>query len=113
MNKKVDTIANRLLSAMKMQNIGVCELERSSGVAKGLISRYINGLKFPKDDNVNRLSKALHVNPDWLKGYDVPIAATPVSVTADEERLPAYYRSLSAMKQAELLDKLTGGNDNA
>lgn len=113
MNKKVDTIANRLLSAMKMQNIGVCELERSSGVAKGLISRYINGLKFPKDDNVNRLSKALHVNPDWLKGYDVPIAATPVSVTADEERLLAYYRSLSAMKQAELLDKLTGGNDNA
>lgn len=113
MNKKVDTIANRLLSAMKMQNIGVCELERSSGVAKGLISRYINGLKFPKDDNINRLSKALHVNPDWLKGYDVPIAATPVSVTADEERLLAYYRSLSAMKQAELLDKLTGGNDNA
>ena len=113
MNKKVDTIANRLLSAMKMQNIGVCELERSSGVAKGLISRYINGLKFPKDDNINRLSKALHVNPDWLKGYDVPIAATPVSVTADEERLLAYYRSLSAMKQAKLLDKLTGGNDNA
>lgn len=44
MVKKVDTLANRLMSAMKMQNIGVCELERSSGVAKGLISRYINGL---------------------------------------------------------------------
>ena len=113
MKKKVDTVANRLSSAMKMQNIGVCELERSSGVAKGLISRYINGLKFPKDDNINRLSKALHVNPDWLKGYDVPIVATPISVTTDEERLLAYYRSLSAMKQAELLDKLTGGNEDA
>ena len=113
MVKKVDTVANRLMQAMKMQNIGVCELERSSGVAKGLISRYTNGQKFPKDANINRLSKALHVNPEWLKGYDVPIAATPVSVTTDEERLLAYYRSLSAMKQAELLNKLIGGDEDA
>jgi len=113
MTKKVDTLANRLMYAMKMQNIGVCELERSSGVAKGLISRYTNGLKFPKDANISRLSKALHVNPDWLKGYDVPIAATPVSVTADEERLLAYYRGLSAMKQNELLEKLIGGDEDA
>lgn len=113
MVKKVDTLANRLMSAMKMQNIGVCELERSSGVAKGLISRYINGLKFPKDANINRLSQALHVNPDWLKGYDVPIAATPVSVTADEERLLAYYRALTAIQKEALLDKLIGGKEDA
>ena len=113
MIKKVDTLANRLSYAMKMQNVGVCELERSSGVAKGLISRYVNGLKFPKDDNINRLSKALHVNPEWLKGYDVPIAATPVSVTTDEERLLAYYRALTAIQKEALLDTLTGDNDNA
>jgi hypothetical protein len=32
MIKKIDTLANRLSYAMKMQNVGVCELQKTAAV---------------------------------------------------------------------------------
>lgn len=69
---KIDTLGTRLTQAMSWRGMNGDDLARASGVHKSLISRYKKNQKEPRDDRVEAMAKALGVNPQWLRGYDVP-----------------------------------------
>ena len=70
----VDTFANRLSKAIKMNNLKPSDLARKTGLDKSLISNYLSGNYKPKQDKMAILSKSLNVDELWLMGYDsVPI----------------------------------------
>jgi len=65
-------ISERLLEAMNDLEINATELVRRSGVSKNSISQYIHGKNVPNNNTATLLAKALHVDPLWIMGYDVP-----------------------------------------
>lgn len=71
MAKPIDSISNRIkkgLSERNMQAVDVCHI---TGISKGSMSQYINGVVKPKQDRIYLIAKALNVNEAWLLGYDV------------------------------------------
>lgn len=68
---KKATFRERLSTAMDMRGIGsLSELSRRTGIHKGQLSKYKNGIiEDPSDHIVDLLSDALKVSPEWLRGY--------------------------------------------
>lgn len=77
-NEEIDTFANRLLIAMKKNNINQIELSEKTTlhgkkISQSLINKYLKGKAFARQDNIYILSKILNVNEVWLMGYNVPM----------------------------------------
>lgn len=77
-NEEIDTFANRLLIAMKKNNINQIELSEKATlygkkISQSLINKYLKGKAFARQDNIYILSKILNVNEVWLMGYNVPM----------------------------------------
>lgn len=77
-NEEIDTFANRLLLAMKKNNINQIELSEKTilhgkKISQSLINKYLKGKAFARQDNIYILSKILNVNEVWLMGYNVPM----------------------------------------
>ena len=64
---------DRLTEALNYRNMTASELSKKSGLDKGSISRYLKGENLPRTNAIGKISEALHVNPAWLIGYDVPM----------------------------------------
>lgn len=60
------TLADRLKEAMEKREMGVSDLARLSGVDKSAVSRYMKGSYIPKQRNLSRLARVLHVDEGWL-----------------------------------------------
>lgn len=67
------TTAERLKEAMKIRNMKQSELVDKTGISKGALSSYLSGNYEPKQGNIYKLAKVLHVNEAWLMGHDVPM----------------------------------------
>lgn len=77
-NEEIDTFANRLLIAMKKNNINQIELSEKTilhgkKISQSLINKYLKGKAFARQDNIYILSKILNVNEVWMMGYNVPM----------------------------------------
>ena len=77
-NEEIDTFSNRLLIAMKKNNINQIELSEKTTlhgkkISQSLINKYLKGKAFARQDNIYILSKILNVNEVWLMGYNVPM----------------------------------------
>lgn len=100
---KVATLGMRLTQAMAWRGMNGDELARASGVHKSLISRYRNNRKKEaRDDNVEAMAKALGVNPQWLRGYDVPpeeATGSQLTVSPREKKLVEDFRYCDAGNQ--------------
>lgn len=77
-NEEIDTFANRLLIAMKKNNINQIELSEKTTlygkkISQSLINKYLKGKAFARQDNIYILSKILNVNEVWMMGYNVPM----------------------------------------
>lgn len=77
-NEEMDTFANRLLIAMKKNNINQIELAEKTTlygkkISQSLINKYLKGKAFARQDNIYILSNILNVNEVWLMGYNVPM----------------------------------------
>lgn len=65
--------AYRLYEAMRDNGITTgADLVIKSGVNKGSISQYLNGLHIPSSNNAKKLGDTLNVNPLWLMAFDEP-----------------------------------------
>lgn len=92
----------RLMSAIEESGIqSSAELVEKSGVNKGSISQYINGLHIPSSINAKKLADVLGVNPLWLMAFDAPRFYSGYTKTGDNEPLHE--------KIIEKFDKLDDG----
>ncbi len=65
------TFAERLEHALQNRGVKPAELSRKTGIPEGTISQYRKGAYVPKQNKLDKISKALNVSIDWLMGYDV------------------------------------------
>ena len=64
--------AQRLKEAMHDAYISQADLCEKTKITRSAMSQYVNGKIAPRTDKVYLLAKALHVEPVWLMGFDVP-----------------------------------------
>lgn len=116
----MESTANRLKEYLEKNNLKQIDLVNMSGLARSAISQYLSGRIIPKLDKILILSKALHVDPAWLMGYDVPMEQskfpdsiyhnTNLSLTEFQISILAICDSLNETGQKEAykrLDELT------
>lgn len=65
-------IIERIKKAMSDNHVNAAELSRRTGLNESTISRYMSGKACPKQNAIGAIAEALHVNPAWILGYDVP-----------------------------------------
>ena len=63
----------RLIKAMDREDMKAADLARKTGISESTISQYRSGYAKPKEQKLVLLANALHVNPAWLMGLDVPM----------------------------------------
>ena len=96
--ERISTFADRLKEFMNMNDIKAIDLSNRFHVSRSTISQYVNGSVIPKRDRLVMIADALHVNPLWLMGYDVPIEVQNVAtsdLTQDERHIIKAYRNAS------------------
>lgn len=85
-NNKISSF--RLNDACRKKNIETyAQLVEKSGVNKGSISQYINGLHVPSSTNAKKLADVLDVNPLWLMAFDAPRYYSGYAKSGDYEPL--------------------------
>lgn len=97
-------IKDRLNEALHLRDITAADLSRMTGINKSSLSRYLSGESIPRSLAIGKMAEALHVNPAWVLGYDVPMEnGTPfVKLEIDklspenQQRLFSYYEGLLA-----------------
>ena len=95
-------IKDRLNEALKVRNMTAAELSKLTGLNKSSVSRYLSGSSIPRSLAIGNMARALHVNPAWILGYNVPMEAEETEPTMDinklskenQARLMAYYQAL-------------------
>lgn len=100
-------IKDRLNEALHLRDITAADLSRMTGINKSSLSRYLSGESIPRSLAIGKMAEALHVNPAWVLGYDVPMEnGTPfVKLEIDKlspenkQRLFAYYEGLLASQE--------------
>ena len=63
----------RIQYAINLRNMKQVDVINKTGINKGALSSYISGRYKPKDDSIYKLALVLEVNPEWLRGKDVPM----------------------------------------
>lgn len=95
-------IKDRLNEALKVRNMTAAELSKLTGLNKSSVSRYLAGSSIPRSLAIGNMARALHVNPAWILGYNVPMEAEDTEPAMDinklskenQARLMAYYQAL-------------------
>lgn len=91
MINKVAEFKDRLNEALEIRNLPPVELARKTHIRESTISQYRSGYAKPKEDKLTLISDALHINPAWLMGLDVPMEIplmdNSIKLTEDEHRL--------------------------
>ena len=105
-------IKDRLKEALEVRRMTASELSKRSGIGKGSISKYLNGLVVPKQSAIGEMARALMVSPAWLMGYEVsmiPQETLPTGtyrgsadVVADGDKITALMEKLSPNNQEKL-----------
>lgn len=71
-NKEV-LFAERLIEAMRIRNMKAIKLCQLTGLSQSDVSNYRHGYYKPNPKSLAKIAAALHVAPEWLDGYDVPM----------------------------------------
>lgn len=64
-NERIRLLINEL-------EISQTEFCNKTGLTKSALSNYLNGDRQPRQDQIDKISRAFNVSPTWLMGYDVP-----------------------------------------
>ena len=91
-NERTDSFANRLATAMQINNINQIELSEktksySKTISQSLINKYLRGKALARQDNIYILCKILNVDEAWMMGFNVPMERTP-----DTERISNIFQ---------------------
>lgn len=91
---------NRLDKALEYNNMKPADLAKKTGISEATISQYRSGYSKPKDKRLIIIANALHVDPTWLMGLDVPMKKETVvdgsTLSPDEADLLSNYQKLNA-----------------
>lgn len=68
---------DRLNEALTLRDMTPQQLADASGLHFTTVYRYLNGLRKPNSNSIERMANALRVSPSWLFGYDVPLNDNP------------------------------------
>lgn len=79
------TTSQRIKEALNIRGMKQADLVEKTGIGKSSISTYISGEYNPKQKNLYKIAKALHVNEAWLMGLDVPMNIEEYNKKWDEE----------------------------
>ena len=98
-------LRNRLREALALRQMRPIELSEKTGIAKSMISYYLNGKTKPKADRIYIISQALDISEAWLLGYDVPMNRTEeqkkndalVQVIAKLRKDPEFFEVVSIL----------------
>lgn len=82
------SFAQRLRDAMQSAGLKAVDLHERTGISKASISEYLSGNYEPKQKNVYRLAKALHVAPSYLMGLSEPDPASAPPAPQKSDGLP-------------------------
>ena len=63
---------DRIRSLIHELDITQTEFCNKTGITKSALSNYLNGDRQPRQDQIDKISRAFNVSPTWLMGYDVP-----------------------------------------
>ncbi len=94
----------RLKAAMKekrLRQVDLIRLANEAGAPKGIqigkshMSQYCSGKTVPRADILRILASVLGVDPDWLRGEDVPMCAPGLSKAENRSPEPAENNILS------------------
>lgn len=83
---KNSTFAKRLAEAMEIRDLNQTDLHNLTKINKSSISTYLKGEYEAKQDKVDLLSRALHVSPAWLMGYDIAMDGSPKITVIDKAK---------------------------
>lgn len=89
----------RLKTALDMRGMTAAELSRRTGISKGTISQYLNGIISPKPDKVYAISLVLNVSSNWLMAFE----EEPEEDRVLSEEVRVLFNSLSTDRQKEAL----------
>lgn len=107
---KNSTSNTRIRTLITELGISQTEFCNKTGITKSALSNYLNGERQPRQDQLDKISKAFNINPSWLMGYDVPMK--PLDETMyyeimaqdkfrhDAKRLVEYARRFSKLFEA-------------
>lgn len=68
-----ESFKTRLEKALEYRQVKPVDLSRVTGISESTISQYRSGYSKPKDERLVIIANALHVDPAWLMGIDVPM----------------------------------------
>lgn len=113
----MEPLKNRLYEAMARAGLRQVDLERTTGISRSSLSRYLSGGYEPNGDRLHRLAVALDVSEAYLLGYDVEPDREPEDLaekkaeTLEEEmsrrmleRITAYYERLTFSGKVALFE---------
>ena len=88
----MDTIANRLRTALDMRGMKQSELSELTGIGKSSISTYLRGAYIPKQKNIYKMAKVLNVNESWLMGENIdPTRTNAYTDPPDNNLVTIHY----------------------
>ena len=109
--------SSRLRYAMQYSGMRATDLSELTGISRATIREYMSGRYVPKQRNLGRLAKVLHVQPTFLMGLtEFSPAEKPsfaekpeaVELNTQEKLMLARYRALND-DQRKVVDALMSG----
>lgn len=70
MSRYSKVTSKRLRELLTLRNMSAQELANRSGVSKGSISQYLNGIYTPTEPNAIKIAEALGVSADYIMGVE-------------------------------------------
>ena len=114
-----ESCASRIKKALSIRNRKQSELCEKTNIPKSALSEYISGAYEPKQDRVFIIAHALHVDPVWLMGFDVPmekedkkISPDELALTEGEKALIKLLRRVPVSEQPIVIEKILSALDN-
>ena len=99
----------RLDKALADSDMKPADLARATGISEATISQYRSGYSKPKDKRLIQIANALHVDPAWLMGLDVPMERASnleedMYKLAEEKQILDLLSQMTDAEKQELLD---------
>lgn len=91
------SVDERLRQLMQYFDIRITDIANKTGIAKSVVSMYVNGKREPRQDKIAIICDAYGLDPAWLIGFDVPMfvdkPSAPV-LNEDDMRLMLKFKRL-------------------
>lgn len=106
------TIGENIKKTRKQANLTQRQLAEKLAVSQAMIAQYESGERNPKRETVEKIAKALGVDPFSLYSFDMATAALSDNIDQKEHGLLTNYRKLNTSGQDKVLEYVSDLADN-